>query len=860
MTNKWAPEEGQLERVTAKIVERHAEDEIFTGACSKNGCWDVCLLKGHVGKDGKVNAIETDNSIHPNCGREDEYCDFDDFVKGMYQKRACTRGRLLRSDVESPTRITQPMRRVGPKGPGATFEPISWDEALDEIARMYSETREKYGPLSVYCDGMMGKSWDPWGSYLPGGAVACWGEDSYESTNFADDIMYGHSADWIDQVDGIAEMQTFFDSKLIILFGLDTANNFTERTYYQMLAKEKGIPIIYIDPRFSWTAQSIATQWIPIKPGTDIALIFAMTYVLIEEDLVDHEFIEKFVEPEGYRKYVDMIMGNEPEWYCQGMASMEEPKTPEWAEQICGIPAETIRELARLYGKTSQEGPVYIRMIWAATRAIYGKDTARAFNVLQTICGNFGKKGCAGNGTGFGRRKGTHAPYSLMHVANGTGPYGETICMEAEAYNKAVLLHPKMEAGEITKEEYCYEIGCSATGPMPNIHMICDIPSNRNLAAGWYGVNERLESLKQVDYFVYMHWNLKNATCCYADIVLPQTSSSMESPWNSLIYNVSFCNGINPGTHNHFILGDGKSKAPENTRYTWWIVKEIAVRLGIADEFCPNIKDMDNDELEEFIIKDASRIAYEAWCGYSPNAKNAPTWEEFMAQEERIFRWPMEDYFVYGMRQIQEGVPFNTKSGKIEYYNEFIADHDMRKAKIGASQRQLGCNDIKALPFYRKSPQGMQSPRTKQFPLYMITPHSPYRQHTAFDHSDWVRDEHRASIWLSVADAKARGIKDGDPVRVFSDCGEVQVTAYVTSRVTPGVTVLPFGRWYEPNGVKTDLMPDGIDTRGDCNFLISDDHYGDVKGSILCNALVQVEKLSPATLIANVSQFIQGEE
>jgi anaerobic dimethyl sulfoxide reductase subunit A len=139
---------------------------------------------------------------------------------------------------------------------------------------------------------------------------------------------------------GGSEAVTFFDSKLIILWGVDVFLNYPENAYYLLLAKERGIPLIVIEPRYTWTAHH-ADQWIPIRPGTDQPMMEAMAYVMFTEDLINQEFVDKWVEPYGLHRWKEYLLGNE-----DGV-----PKTPEWAEKICGVPAETIAELARLYGK-----------------------------------------------------------------------------------------------------------------------------------------------------------------------------------------------------------------------------------------------------------------------------------------------------------------------------------------------------------------------------------------------------------------------------------------------------------------------------------------------------------------------------
>ncbi len=136
----------------------------------------------------------------------------------------------------------------------------------------------------------------------------------------------------------------------------------------------------------------------------------------------------------------------------------------------------------------------------------------------------------------------------------------------------------------------------------------------------------------------------------------------------------------------------------------------------------------------------------------------------------------------------------------------------------------------------------MLAPKAEKYPLAILTSHSFHRQHTSQDNNPWHRDELRHSLHISVVDAKGRAISDGDLVHVYNDKGEVIMPAYVTSRVTPGVVVIPHGAWPELSQVKTDLMPEGIDRRGADNFLTSSEYYPWVVGVVRCTELVQVEK------------------
>jgi anaerobic dimethyl sulfoxide reductase subunit A len=137
------------------------------------------------------------------------------------------------------------------------------------------------------------------------------------------------------------------------------------------------------------------------------------------------------------------------------------------------------------------------------------------------------------------------------------------------------------------------------------------------------------------------------------------------------------------------------------------------------------------------------------------------------------------------------------------------------------------------------------SQNVAKYPLLMSSPHGLYRIHTLLDNQPLLSEDcYRHAVWLSVVDAKARGIKDDDPVRVFNDQAEIIMPAYVTSRVVPGTVNIFHGGWYRPGKTKTKLMPEGIDTRGAPNLMTHyDEHLPDtIIDHQPCKALVEIEK------------------
>ena len=129
--------------IDARKKAREGE-RIFYTSCPNNGCWDsACILKCHE-KDGKLIAIEPDDSINAGMCRED--VEWESIWRGMVQMRPCSMGHAWKEELYGETRLTHPMKRIGEKGPGkGYFVEIGWEEALDTIAEKMIEIKEKYG-------------------------------------------------------------------------------------------------------------------------------------------------------------------------------------------------------------------------------------------------------------------------------------------------------------------------------------------------------------------------------------------------------------------------------------------------------------------------------------------------------------------------------------------------------------------------------------------------------------------------------------------------------------------------------------------------------------------------------------------
>lgn len=193
--------------------------------------------------------------------------------------------------------------------------------------------------------------------------------------------------------------------------------------------------------------------------------------------------------------------------------------------------------------------------------------------------------------------------------------------------------------------------------------------------------------------------------------------------------------------------------------------------------------------------------------------------------------------------------PFRgTASGKIEFYSEYLArgpDYLASNEYGKGSGRCYGPGELP--PMAQMSIGGRDTFFGKdavKYPLLMSSPHSLYRVHSFLDNSPLLRGEcYEHALWISVPDAKMRGINNGDLVTVFNDLGEMVLPAHVTSKIVPGTVCVFHDAWYSPSKKLNPLMPDGVDEGGAANMLIHNEDLPDsIVGYFNCKALVQVNK------------------
>lgn len=473
-------------------------------------CFWKCGVLAHV-RNGRVTKI-TGNPAHP-----------------LSRGHLCPRGTGGIGLLYDPDRLKRPMIRRSRRG-GQEFEEVTWDAALDYVAEQMLRIREKYGPeaMALYSHGYGGS----WFKHL----LHAYGSEAIAAPSYAQCrgprevgfyLTFGRGV-------GSPEATDMENSRVIALIGSHLGENM-HNTQVQDLATalRNGADLIVVDPRFSIAAGK-ARYWLPIKPGTDIALLLAWMHVIIAENLYDREYIEK---------------------YAIGLERLKEhvaDKTPEWAWAQTGIAPERIVETARLLAGGRPRALVHPgrRVTW------YGDDTqrSRAIAIVNALLGSWGRKG------GFALPSAMELPkYPYTKYAYQPKPPPDM------PKDKVYPL-----ADEVLAQGLC----------------LASIPGNAAYdLKGWivYGTNlihalpdpEMVKKAIQSLDFIAVIDVLPTEIVGWADVVLPE-STYLER-----------CDELDtPAYKQPFVAVRQPVVEPMyDSKPGWWIAREIAHRIGLKDYF-----------------------------------------------------------------------------------------------------------------------------------------------------------------------------------------------------------------------------------------------------------------------------------
>jgi biotin/methionine sulfoxide reductase len=663
--------------------------------------------------------------------------------------------------LRHPARIARPMVRAGwlDHGPGPDgrrgaepFVPVSWGIVIDLLAQELSRVYGAFGAEAVF-GGSYG--WASAGRFHHAQSqlhrfLNCLGGFVRSEQNYSNAALLvlmphvvGSARAYMDRASTWSMLERH--TELFVCFGgiplknlqvtPGGASSHTARDHLRA-AKHRGTEFVLISPLRDDLPDSVGAEWLPVAPGTDVALMLALAYTLVDEELCDREFLTKYCA--GFDRFEKYLRGD----------SDGKPKTPDWAERICGIPASTIRSLARRMAAKR----TLINVSWSLQRAEHGEQPPWMGVTLAAMLGQIGLPG-GGFGLGYGSL--SYVGRAALHTTPPALPQGKNMGHASIPCARIadMLLQPD-QAFDFNGVRRVY----------PTIKVVY-----------WCGGNpfhhhqdlRRLRAALARPDTIIVHDPFWTAMARHADIVLPATVTLER-------------NDIGGSTHDALLVAMHKAIEPYvEARNDCDIFSDLASALGVGERFSEG-----RDEMTWL------RHLYDGWrekashgTGWTP-----PPFDEFWAKGFVEVPGADADVVLFGkFRADPDGAPLHTPSGRIEIFSETI--------------HRFGYDDCPGHPTWIEPTEWLGAPRAGRHPLHLIANNPRTRLHSQLDMGDYSQAskvQGREPIRIHLADAARRGIHSGDVVRVFNDRGSCLAGAVVSDEVRPGVVQLSTGAWYDP--------------------------------------------------------------
>ncbi|NVJ54623.1 MAG: trimethylamine-N-oxide reductase TorA [Campylobacteraceae bacterium] len=685
---------------------------------------------------------------------------------------------------------------------------VSYDDAIKLVAKELKKTRKEKGAEGVFA-GSYG--WKSSGSIhncrvllhrfmtATGGFTGTVGDYS----TGASQVIMPHVLGTLE----VYEQQTSWplvleNSEVVVIWGANplatlkiawTSTDENGFKYFEKL-KKSGKKIISIDPYKTETCEYLDAQWIAPNPNTDVAMMMGMVHTLLEAKKYDAEFLSEYTE--GFDKFKEYLYGKE-----DGIV-----KDAKWASKICGVDKKTIKELANLF----YDNRTMLMSGWGMQRAHHGE---QPHWMLVTLAAVIGQIGLPGGGFGLS-----------YHYSNGGVPTAKSAIIGGITAN---VTPSKDEGGAAwlrNAAKYSFPVARIADALLnpgktidfngkkvtyPEIDFIYWVGGNP--LVHHQDTNTLLKAWRK-PRTVVVNEAFWTPTARMADIVMPTTTS----------YERNDITATGDYSNLNIVPMKQAVKKQFEARDDYQIFSDLSKEFGVFDKYTQNKTEM--QWIEEFYNK-----AYKQ----AQNMKlPMPTFREFWNKNQPItFDVPYENTQFVRYADFREDPilnPLGTPSGKIEIYSKAI--------------EKMNYKHCKAHPTWLEPAEwtGMED---KPAEFALISPHPSHRLHSQLNNTS-LRKKYavadREPIWINTKDAKAKGIKSGDVVRVFNDRGEILTGAIVTDGLKEGIVRVQEGAWYDP------LEKGKIGTlckNGNANLLTKDIPTSELAvGNSSNTALVNIEK------------------
>ncbi|EGR1793309.1 trimethylamine-N-oxide reductase TorA, partial [Vibrio parahaemolyticus] len=704
----------------------------------------------------------------------------------------------IKGIIYSPSRVRYPMVRLDwlkkhkysadTRG-NNRFIRVTWDEALDLFYRELERVQKEYGPWALHA-GQTG--WNQTGSFnnctahmqravgMHGNFITKVGDYSTGAGQTIMPYVLGSTEVY---AQGTSWSEILENSDNIILWANDPVKNLQvgwncethESFKYLAELKEKvakgELNVLSVDPVKNKTQRYLENDHLYINPMTDVAFMLAVAHVLYNENLYDKKFIDTYCL--GFEEFIQ---------YVQGKTKDKVEKTPEWAAAICGVKADKIREFARML----VSGRTQILMGWCIQRQEHGEQPYWAAAVVAAMVGQIG---LPGGGISYGHHYSSIGVPSTGFAGPGGFPRNLDQGMKPKwdnndfnGYSRTIPVARWIDCLLEPGKEINYNGG---KVKLPDFKMMVISGCNP-----WHHHQDRNRMKKafrklQTVVTIEFAWT---ATCRFSDIVLPACTQ-----WERNDIDV-YGSYSNKGLIAMHRLVDPLFQSKPDFQ----IMSELTQRFGRREEYTRGMSEMEWIESLYNDCKKANEGKFEM-----------PEFNEFWEKSVLDFGegkpWVRHADF----RKDPELNPLGTPSGFIE----------ITSRKIG----RYGYEHCQEHPmWFEKSERSHGGPGSDKYPFWLQSCHPDKRLHSQMCESEEFRATYavqgREPVYINPIDAKAKGIKDGDLVRVFNGRGQLLAGAVLTDSYPRGVIRIEEGAWYGPLNEKEGA----ICTYGDPNTLTQD--------------------------------------
>ena len=640
----------------------------------------------------------------------------------------CARGNAGVKQLYDPDRLKYPLLRKGARGEGR-WQRLTWDQALDHAAEQFDRIGKEY----TRCGFLFMAGTDMQSTFVHQFAEVY---GSYNVISHESNCLLSRNRAFLDTF-GVVPTPDIIHTKYVIMPG---ANRFealvTPDSIDLMTAMQGGCKLVVLDPRFTKTA-ALADEWYAIKPGTDMAFFLTIAHVLISEGLYDKKFVTE--KTYGFERLRAHVRGY----------------TPDWAAGETDIPARDIRRLARELAAAAPSA-----MVYPGRRSSDYKDSTqirRSYAIVNALLGNWDQSG-------------------------------------------GLILPKKIKTGSITTEAPFYEDNPDDRVDAGRAQMMFDeegsfkhtrdavIEGKPYPVKGWLTYktnpmqtganrNKTIEMINKLDFMMTVDITMSD-TAWMADLVLPAPSYLERQDPVSAFLASSACSGV--------LTRDPIVPALFESKPLFWIVKELAKRLDLAEHFDFTIEDFRKAQLKKL-----------------PEVAKA-------LKNDGVYN------IVSHSHGIHEGKPFKTRSKKIELFSSRYAE-----------------SGIDPMPVYN-------SPKTvPQNHFRIVVGRNAYITQSASTNNALLWElERENSLWIHPAAAQKLGIRSGDTVEVKSTAGAGRLKARVTEDTRPDTVYMDTGFGVISKGLSK------IYGHGACIAEVLEDQADEISGNMAMHeTIVSVRKV-----------------